>query len=163
MHSYWVKPDELRLESPYIAHNIAATRYGFGLDQISVRPFSAAGVLTPEVVAANAETIRNIRWWDPRPLLETYRQLQEIRLYYDFQDVDVDRYTINGTYQEVLLSGRELNQARLAPEAQTWINLHFKFTHGIGLAMSPVRISSSLVSGRAITIGPVLWPRLMPH
>lgn len=138
VHSYWVKPDELRLESPYITHNIAATRYGFGLDQISVRPFSAAGVLTPEVVAANAETIRNIRWWDPRPLLETYRQLQEIRLYYDFQDVDVDRYTINGTYQEVLLLGRELNQARLAPEAQTWINLHFKFTHGIGLAMSPV-------------------------
>lgn len=138
VHSYWVKPDELRLEAPYIAHNIAATRYGFGLDQIGVHPFSAAGALTSEVVAANAETIHNLRWWDPHPLLETYRQLQEIRLYYDFQDVDVDRYTINGTYQEVLLSGRELNQARLAPEAQTWINLHFKFTHGIGLAMSPV-------------------------
>jgi len=138
VRSYWVKPDELRLESPYIAHNIAATRYGFGLEQISVRPFPAAGVLTPELIAPNAETIHNIRWWDPRPLLETYRQLQEIRLYYDFEDVDVDRYTINGTYQEVLLSGRELNQARLAPEAQTWINLHFKFTHGVGLAMSPV-------------------------
>ena len=138
VYNYWVKPDELRLESPYIAYNIAATRYGFGLEQISVRPFPAAGTVTPEVVAANAETIHNIRWWDPRPLLETYRQLQEIRLYYDFEDVDVDRYTINGTYQEVLLSGRELNQARLAPEAQTWINLHFKFTHGIGLAMSPV-------------------------
>src|SRR5712692_1147008 len=136
--SYRVKPDELRLESPYIAHNIAATRYGFGLDQISRRPFSAAGTLTPEVVAGNSATIQNIRWWDPRPLLETYRQLQEIRLYYDFHDVDVDRYTFNGTYQQVLLSGRELNQSRLPPEAQTWINQHFKFTHGYGLTMSPV-------------------------
>jgi len=117
--NYWVKPDELRLEAPYLAHTIAATRYGFGLEQISVRPFPAAGTVTPEVMATNAETIHNIRWWDPRPLLETYRQLQEIRLYYDFQDVDVDRYTINGIYQEVLLSGRELNQARLAPEAHT--------------------------------------------
>jgi uncharacterized membrane protein (UPF0182 family) len=136
--SYRVKPDELRLESPYIAYTIAATRYGFGLDQISRRPFSAAGTLTPEVVAANSATIQNIRWWDPRPLLDTYRQLQEIRLYYDFRDVDVDRYTLNGTYQQVLLSGRELNQSRLPPEAQTWINQHFKFTHGYGLAMSPV-------------------------
>jgi uncharacterized membrane protein (UPF0182 family) len=135
---YRVKPDELRLESPYIAHTIAATRYGFGLDEISRLPFPAAGALTPEVVAANSATIQNIRWWDPRPLLETYRQLQEIRLYYDFHDVDVDRYTLNGTYQQVLLSGRELNQSRLSPEAQTWINQHFKFTHGYGLAMSPV-------------------------
>jgi uncharacterized membrane protein (UPF0182 family) len=135
---YRVKPDELRLESPYIAHTIANTRYGFGLDQISRRAFPAAGVLTPEVVAANRATIQNIRWWDPRPLLETYRQLQEIRLYYDFHDVDIDRYTFNGTYQQVLLSGRELNQSRLPPEAQTWINQHFKFTHGYGLAMSPV-------------------------
>ena len=135
---YRVKPDELRLESPYIAHNIANTRYGFGLDQISRLPFPSAGTLTPEVVAANSATIQNIRWWDPRPLLETYRQLQEIRLYYDFHDVDIDRYTFNGTYQQVLLSGRELNQSRLPPEAQTWINQHFKFTHGYGLAMSPV-------------------------
>src|SRR5262249_40433247 len=126
--SYRVKPDELRLESPYIPYTIAATRYGFGLDQISRRPFSAPGTLTPEVVAANSATIQNIRWWDPRPLLDTYRQLQEIRLYYDFRDVDVDRYTLNGTYQQVLLSGRELNQSRLPPEAQTWINQHFKFT-----------------------------------
>ena len=136
--SYRVKPDELRLEAPYIAHTIAATRYGFGLDQFSRLPFPAAGTLTPEVVARNNATIQNIRWWDPRPLLDTYRQLQEIRLYYDFHDVDVDRYMFNGTYQQVLLSGRELNQSRLSPEAQTWINQHFKFTHGYGLAMSPV-------------------------
>ena len=136
--SYRVKPDELRLESPYITSNIALTRYGFGLDRISSKPFPAQGKLTPEVLAANQTTIQNIRWWDPRPLLDTYRQLQEIRLYYDFRDVDIDRYTFNGTYQQVMLSARELNQDRLPPDARTWINEHFKFTHGIGIAMSPV-------------------------
>jgi uncharacterized membrane protein (UPF0182 family) len=136
--SYRVKPDELRLEAPYIAHNIAFTRFGFGLDDISSKPFPAEGKLTPEVLAANSATIQNIRWWDPRPLLDTYRQLQEIRLYYDFRDVDIDRYNLGGTYQQVMLAARELNQSRLPADAQTWINLHFKFTHGIGVAMNPV-------------------------
>jgi uncharacterized protein len=136
--SYRVKPDELRLESPYIANDIALTRYGFGLDRVSAKEFPAKDRLTPEVLAANDATIQNLRWWDPRPLLETYRQLQEIRLYYDFHDVDVDRYMLDGTYREVMLAARELDQGRLPPNAQTWINLHFKFTHGIGLAMSPV-------------------------
>jgi len=136
--SYRVKPDELRLESPYIAQNIALTRYGFALDRIASQPFPAAGKLTPEVLAANDATIQNIRWWDTRPLLDSYRQLQEIRLYYDFKDVDVDRYTIGGRYQQVMLSPRELNQSRLPADAQTWINQRFKFTHGYGVAMSPV-------------------------
>jgi len=136
--SYRVKPDELRLESPYIAHSIAFTRYGFGLERITSTPFPAAGTLTPTVLAANDATIQNIRWWDPRPLLDSYRQLQEIRLYYDFKDVDIDRYTIEGRYQQVMLSARELNQSRLPPDAQTWINQRFKFTHGYGVAMSPV-------------------------
>jgi uncharacterized protein len=135
---YRVTPDELRLETPYIASNIALTRYGFALDRVSPKVFPAEGTLTPAVLAANEATIQNLRWWDPRPLLDTYRQLQELRLYYDFSDVDVDRYVIDGTYREVMLSARELNQARLAPEAQTWINQHFKFTHGVGLVMSPV-------------------------
>ncbi|MFI5397221.1 MAG: UPF0182 family protein [Candidatus Binatia bacterium] len=136
--SYRVKPDELRLEAPYIANNISLTRYGFALDRISSKPFPAEGKLTPQVLAQNQTTIQNIRWWDPRPLLDTYRQLQEIRLYYDFRDVDIDRYTINGTYQQVMLAAREMNQTRLPADAQTWINQHFKFTHGNGLAMSPV-------------------------
>jgi uncharacterized protein len=136
--SYRVKPDELRLESPYIANNIALTRYGFALDRITSKPFTAEGKLTPDVLTKNDATIQNIRWWDPRPLLDTYRQLQELRLYYDFNDIDIDRYTLDGTYRQVMLSGRELNQARLPPEAQTWINQHFKYTHGIGIAMSPV-------------------------
>jgi len=136
--SFWVKPDELKLESRYIADNIALTRYGFGLDHITSAPFPAKGKLTPEMVAANQATIQNIRWWDPRPLLDTYRQLQELRLYYDFHDIDVDRYTIDGSYRQVLLSARELNQSKLPADAQTWINQRFKFTHGNGIAMNPV-------------------------
>jgi uncharacterized membrane protein (UPF0182 family) len=136
--SYWVKPDELRLESRYIADNIRFTRYGFALDRISSAPFPAKGKLTPELIAANDATIQNIRWWDPRPLVDTYRQLQELRLYYDFHDIDVDRYLIDGSYRQVTLSARELNQAKLPPDAQTWINQRFKFTHGNGIAMNPV-------------------------
>jgi uncharacterized protein len=136
--SYWVKPDELKLESRYIASNIEFTRYGFGLDGITSAPFPTKGKLTPEVIAANQATIQNIRWWDPRPLTDTYRQLQEIRLYYDFHDIDVDRYTIDGGYRQVLLSARELNQSKLPADAQTWINQRFKFTHGNGIAMNPV-------------------------
>ncbi len=136
--SYWVKPDELRLESPYIVNNIAATRFGFGLERIRSAPFPAKGSLTREVIGGNQATIQNIRWWDPRPLLDTYRQLQEIRLYYDFNDIDVDRYMIDGAYREVMLSARELSQAKLPGEAQTWINQRFKFTHGNGVAMNPV-------------------------
>jgi uncharacterized membrane protein (UPF0182 family) len=138
--SYWVKPDELRLESPYIAHNIALTRYGFALDRISGAPFPAKGKLTPQVLAENDVTIQNIRWWDPRPLRDTYKQLQELRLYYDFRDVDLDRYVIDGSYREVMLSARELNQTKLPADAQTWINQHFKFTHGNGVAMNPVNL-----------------------
>ncbi len=136
--SYWVKPDELKLESRFIATNIEFTRYGFGLDHITSAPFPSKGKLTPEVIAANQATIQNIRWWDPRPLTDTYRQLQEIRLYYDFHDIDVDRYTIDGSYRQVLLSARELNQSKLPADAQTWINQRFKFTHGNGIAMNPV-------------------------
>jgi hypothetical protein len=138
VQSYRVKPDELRLESPYISSNIALTRYGFALDHVTAKEFPANGQLTPAVLAANDATIQNLRWWDPRPLLQTYRQLQEIRLYYDFHDVDVDRYSLDGTYRQVMLAARELDQTRLPADAQTWINKHFKFTHGIGLAMSPV-------------------------
>jgi uncharacterized membrane protein (UPF0182 family) len=136
--SYWVKPDELKLESRYIANNIEFTRFGFALDRISGAPFPVKGTLTQDLMAANQVTIQNIRWWDPRPLLDTYRQLQEIRLYYDFRDIDVDRYVVDGNYRQVLLAARELNQSKLPADAQTWINQRFKFTHGYGIAMNPV-------------------------
>ena len=138
--SYWVKPDELRLESRYLTNNIALTRYGFGLDNVRSAPFPAKGKLTTEMITANDVTIQSIRWWDPRPLLDTYRQLQEIRLYYDFKDIDVDRYVIDGSYREVMLAPRELNQSKLPADAQTWINQRFKFTHGSGVAMNPVSL-----------------------
>ncbi len=138
VQSYWVKPDELKLESRYIARNIESTRYAFGLEQITGAPFPAKGKLTSEVIAANQATLQNIRWWDPGPLLDTYRQLQEIRLYYDFHDIDVDRYNLGGSYRQVLLAARELNQRKLPADAQTWINQRFKFTHGNGVAMNPV-------------------------
>jgi uncharacterized protein len=134
----WVKPDELRIERPYLVRNIALTRYAYQLDGFDVKPFAGQGRLTMASVQEDSPTIRNIRLWDPRPLLATYRQLQEIRLYYDFRDVDIDRYNIDGDYTQVMLSVREMNVNSLAANAQTWVNRHLKFTHGYGLTMSPV-------------------------
>ncbi len=139
----WVKPDELRVERPYLAHNIEMTRRAFKLDGIDVRPFGGTGTLTLASLAQDEGTVKNIRLWDPRPLIATYRQLQEIRLYYDFRDVDVDRYQIQGRYTQVMLSPRELNPALLPESAQTWVNQHLKFTHGSGIAMSPVNAKDS--------------------
>lgn len=133
-----VKPDELRIERPYLERNIAMTRSAYKLDGVDVKPFGGKGLLTMASIDQDAPTIKNIRLWDPRPLLATYRQLQEIRLYYDFKDVDIDRYNIAKNYTEVMLSARELNVAQLPDNAQTWVNQHLKFTHGAGVAMSPV-------------------------
>ncbi|HYL58345.1 MAG TPA: UPF0182 family protein [Candidatus Acidoferrales bacterium] len=134
----WVKPDELRVERPYLERNIAMTRDAYKLDSVDVKPFAGKGELTPAALEQDSATVQNIRLWDPRPLIDTYKQLQEIRTYYDFRDVDIDRYWIEGKYTEVMLSPREMNLDQLADNAQTWVNLHLKFTHGAGLAMSPV-------------------------
>ncbi len=139
----YVKPDELRVEKPYLERNIALTRMAYHLDSVDVRQFDGKGTLTRASLEQDAPTVNNIRLWDPRPLLATYRQLQEIRLYYDFQDVDIDRYWINGKYTEVMLSPRELNVSLLPDNAQTWVNRHLKFTHGSGLTMSPVNAKDS--------------------
>jgi uncharacterized protein len=139
----WVKPDELRVEKPYIERNIEATRHAYRLDGIDVKPFAGQNNLTPAGIQEDNATVKNIRLWDPRPLIDTYRQLQEIRLYYDFRDVDIDRYWINGDYTEVMLSAREMNVDALPDNAQTWVNQHLKFTHGAGLAMSPVNAKDS--------------------
>ncbi len=133
-----VKPDELRVETPYLKRNIEMTRRAFQLDEVDVKPFAGLGKLTNASLTQDAATIRNIRLWDPRPLIATYRQLQEIRLYYDFRDVDIDRYHIDGNYTQVMMSAREMNVDLLPENAQTWINRHLKFTHGYGLVMSPV-------------------------
>ncbi|HEC33115.1 MAG TPA: UPF0182 family protein [Chloroflexi bacterium] len=133
-----VAPNELTAERPYIEHNIGFTRYAFGLEGVREFDFLGAGQLTPQVLEANATTIDNIRLWDWRPLLTTYGQLQEIRLYYTFSDVDVDRYRIGGALQEVMLAARELDTEQLAEQAQTWVNRHLVFTHGYGACLSPV-------------------------
>jgi len=134
----WVKPDELRVERPYLQRNIEATRHAYKLDTVDVKAFAGQGTLTPAALGEDSATVNNIRLWDPRPLIDTYRQLQEIRTYYDFRDVDIDRYWIEGKYTEVMLSPREMNIDQLPDNAQTWVNQHLKFTHGAGLAMSPV-------------------------
>jgi len=138
IESLWVKPDELRIERPYLINNIALTRRAYKLDGIDVVPFKTTGTLTAASLRKDSPTIKNIRLWDPRPLLATYRQLQEIRLYYDFRNVAVDRYWIQNKYSEVMLAARELSTALLPDNAQTWVNQHLKFTHGSGIVMSPV-------------------------
>jgi uncharacterized protein len=138
-----VKPSELQLESPYLQRNIALTREAYNLNKITVKPFAAEQELTYQSLERNRGTVNNIRLWDWQPLIDTYAQLQEIRTYYKFLDVDVDRYHLNGSYQQVMLAPREIAPSLLAPNAQTWVNLHLLFTHGYGVVMSPVTQKSS--------------------
>ncbi len=133
-----VAPNEVAAEAPYIAHNIAATRAAFGLDQVETRQFVASADLTAKDVVANRGTLSNVRLWDPGIVIQSYRQLQAMRPYYDFIDVDVDRYQIGGQRRQVLVSAREMNVSRLADQARTWVNEHLVYTHGYGLVMSPV-------------------------
>lgn len=135
---FYVKPNQLQLESPYIAHNIAMTREAYGLNNIVEKPFSGEDTLTADAIENNRLTVDNIRLWDYKPLLASYAQLQEIRTYYKFTDADVDRYTLNGVNQQVLTSAREMDTTALPPNAQTWVNLHVLYTHGNGVVMSPV-------------------------
>jgi len=151
----FVKPSELQLEKPYIERNIALTRQAYNLHQVTAKPFAAEQNLTLKTLEANKATIENIRLWDWTPLSDTYAQLQEIRTYYKFHDVDVDRYWLDGSYQSVMLSARELRSSLLPPNAQTWVNRHVLFTHGNGAVMSPVTRKS--VEGL-----PVLYLRDIP-
>jgi hypothetical protein len=138
-----VEPNELTKEKPYLDHNIQFTQRAYHLQDVQRDTYAATAELNQQVLQANESTVNNIRLWDYRPLLSTYRQLQEIRLYYHFQDVDIDRYTLNNTYQQVMLSARELAADQLPQDARTWVNQRLKYTHGYGLVMSPVnRITS---------------------
>jgi len=135
---FQVEPNELARERPYIEYNIQFTREAFALDRVEEQPFPAEEAPSPQEIAQNESTINNIRLWDHRPLKDTYNQLQSFRLYYDFHDVDVDRYIIDGEYRQVMLSARELSAEKLAGQAQTWVNRRLQFTHGYGIALSPV-------------------------
>ncbi len=142
VQQFRVSPNEVEAESPYLERNIEATRAAFGLDEIDVRAFSAEESLLASDLAGNDATIANVRLWDPAIVVQTYRQLQGIRPYYDFSDVDVDRYTIDGERRQVLISARELDVTKLADQAQTWVNQHLVYTHGYGLVVSPVNEAS---------------------
>lgn len=124
-----VLPSELQVERPYLEHNIDMSREAYGLGDFKERSYPARPDLPANAVEDNEETIDNVRLWDPRLLIDTYRQLQEIRLYYEFYNVDVDRYMLNGDYRQVMVSPRELTQQ--LPE-DTWDNRHIRFTHGYG-------------------------------
>ncbi len=133
-----VQPTELAREQPYLERNIAFTRQAFGLGQIAEKPYEVKFDLTRADLTANAATLNNIRLWDNRPLLDAYSQLQEIRLYYSFAGVDVDRYRIGSETRQVILAARELDYEQVPPRAQTWVNQNFLYTHGYGLVLSPV-------------------------
>jgi uncharacterized membrane protein (UPF0182 family) len=135
VQKYQVEPSELELETPYLKHNIDFTRKAFQLDKIEAETYPALSDLTLAQVSDHQETIQNIRLWDWRPLLQTYRQTQEIRLYYQFYHVDVGRYHLADGYHQVMLSARELAPA-LPEQARTWVNERLQFTHGYGLVMN---------------------------
>ena len=136
--SFIVKPNELVREQPYIAHNIELTRQAYGLDQFAQREFPAETTVEAADAANNQATLQNIRLWDWRALQDTLRQIQEIRTYYDFPDIDIDRYVIDGTTREVMLAARELNVDKLPESSRNWINEKLIYTHGYGITMNPV-------------------------
>ncbi len=136
--AFIVTPNEYNLENTYIERNINHTLEAYGLGSINERDFSVSYNLSQEDMERNSGTINNIRLWDWRPLMETYNQLQLFRTYYNFRDVDIDRYDIGGEYKEVMLSVRGLDTGNLPETARTWINEHMVYTHGYGLVMNPV-------------------------
>ena len=136
VQKFVVDPNELAKETPQLEHHILATQEAWGLDDVMLRDLSGEATLTLQDIRNNSGTIKNVRLWDREPLLQTFRQLQEIRTYYDFNSVDDDRYWIDGEYRQVLLSPRELNTASLP--TRNFINERLTYTHGMGLTLSPV-------------------------
>lgn len=133
-----VEPNEITYERPYIANNIGLTSHAFALDRVEQRQYPADQDFTRQTVEQNQHLISEIRLWDWRALDAVYQQFQEIRLYYEFTDVDVDRYHIDGRYRQVMVSARELSQDSLPAQSQTFVNRRFKYTHGYGLTMATV-------------------------
>ena len=136
--SFIVKPNQLVREGPYIAHNIELTRRAYGLDKFQQSEFPAETTVDATDPAHNQGTLNNIRLWDWHALQDTLRQVQEIRTYYDFPDIDIDRYSLNGVTREVMLAERELNVDKLPVSSRNWINEKLIYTHGYGVTMNPV-------------------------
>ena len=155
VQQFVVNPNELDKEREYLDYAIKGTRAAYGLDQIEVKEFPANDDLTIEDLEQNSATIENIKIWDHRPLRSTYKQVQVIRLYYDFPSISVDRYTAADRYWQVMLSARELVVGQLPEQSQTWGNKHLQYTHGYGVCLSPVK----LVVGEGL---PDLWVKDIP-
>jgi uncharacterized membrane protein (UPF0182 family) len=136
--SFIVKPNELVREAPYITHNIEMTRTAFALDRVEQHPFPADSGVEAVDAPHNQDTLQNIRLWDWRALQDTLRQIQEIRTYYDFPDIDIDRYVVNGQVRQMMLAARELNVEKLPESSRNWINEKLIYTHGYGVTMNPV-------------------------
>jgi uncharacterized membrane protein (UPF0182 family) len=133
-----VQPAELSQESPYIKREIQFTRQSYGVDKVGVRSFGGDQPVTPQALAADQATINNLRLWDNGPIQQTYQQLQSIRTYYSFNQIDLDRYNVNGSTVQVEISAREVDQSKLPSQAQGWVNQKLEYTHGYGVAASPV-------------------------
>lgn len=133
-----VEPNEITLEAPYIAHNIQFTRHGFQLDKIEEQQFSVSPKFDQETLERNRHLLSEVRLWDWRALDAVYQQFQEIRLYYEFSDVDIDRYRLGEGYRQVMISAREMEPANLPQQSQTFVNQRFKYTHGYGITLAPV-------------------------
>jgi len=136
--SFIVKPNELVREKPYIVYNTDLTRQAYGLNRVAQREFPAETTVEAADPANNQATLQNIRLWDWHALQDTLRQIQEIRTYYDFPDIDIDRYKIDGTIRQVMLAARELNVDKLPESSRNWINEKLIYTHGYGITMNPV-------------------------
>jgi uncharacterized protein len=138
-----VVPNELQRESPYIANNIALTRAGFGIGNVESRTLSGQGEPPPSALRADSPVLRNVRLWDYRIARQTFQQLESFVSYYQFNDVDVDRYPEEDALQQVLVSARELDIGGLPTNAQTWTNEHLTYTHGYGAVVSPINEATS--------------------
>jgi uncharacterized membrane protein (UPF0182 family) len=154
-----VLPNELELERPYLERDIAFTRKALGLDAVQTRAYDAEARLDAAELAANRDTIGNIRLWDWQPLRQTFRQLQQIRSYYTFHDVDIDRYRLGGELRQVLLAARELSPD-LPGKGVTWVNRRLQYTHGYGLVMAPAAEKSP--DGRPVFLIDDIPPRAPP-
>ena len=141
VQNFIVKSNEKTLEQPYIKYNIDYTRKAFNIEQIDAKPFEVKDNLTKEDIKNNKDTIDNIRINSFKPALEFYNQVQIIRYYYGFNDIDVDRYNINGKYNQVFIAAREINSQAIDPN--TWQNRHLIYTHGYGIVMSKVNSVTS--------------------
>ena len=138
IQKFIVEPDEVSKEQKYLEYNIEFTQKAYGIADVEEKRFPVSQELTKESIMNNEETIKNIRINDYTPVEQVYNQIQAIRSYYRFNDVDIDRYNIDGKYTQVFLSARELDQKKLNAQAKTWINQHLRYTHGYGFTLSPV-------------------------